>query len=55
MDKVREKIGRRFSIEIDQYPLATVMTKEQKIKYASSGYNVGLADILLRIIEDLEG
>lgn len=55
MDKVREKIGRRFSIEIDQYPLATVMTKEQKIKYASSGYNVGLADILLRIIEGLEG
>lgn len=53
MEKLREKICRNFTIEVDQLPLATVITKNQKMKYACSGYNVGLADILLKIIDGL--
>lgn len=54
METTRTQICEAFSISKEQLPLATVITKEQQVKYACSGYNVGLAELLLKVVEALQ-
>lgn len=46
-------LGRRMYVDPDKLPLVLVLNKGLCGVYASSGYNVGLADILVRIIKAL--
>ena len=46
-------LGRRMYVDPDKLPLVIVMVDGLCGVYASSGYNVGLADILVRIIKAL--
>lgn len=54
MQGVREHICEAFEISKEQLPLAAVITKNQQVKYACSGYNVGLAELLLKVVEALQ-
>ena len=45
-------LGRRMYVDPDKLPLVIVMVDGLCGVYASSGYNVGLADILVRIIDN---
>lgn len=46
-------LGRRMYVDPDKLPLVLVLNDGLCGVYASSGYNVGLADILIRIIKAL--
>ena len=46
-------LGRRMYVDPDKLPLVLVLHEGLCGVYASSGYNVGLADILIRIIKAL--
>ena len=44
-------LGRRMYVDPDKLPLILVTDGELNGVYATSGYNVGTADMLLRILE----
>ena len=54
MTEIREYICGKFHVFKSLLPLATVMTQDQKVRFACSGYNVGLADLLLKVVDLLE-
>ena len=41
-------------VDPEKLPLILVMRRDMTGIYASSGYNVGLADILIRIVHSFE-
>lgn len=47
-------LGRRMYVDPEKLPLILVMRRDMTGIYASSGYNVGLADILIRIVHSFE-
>ena len=46
-----EMLARRMYVDPEKLPLILVTEKEGKGVYATSGYNVGTADMLLRVFE----
>ncbi|MCI6467601.1 MAG: transglutaminase-like domain-containing protein [Faecalicatena sp.] len=52
-DCVEERVsvlGRRFYVDPESIPLILVMDRESNCVYATSGYNVGTADMILKIL-----
>ena len=52
-DCVEERVsvlGRRFYVDPESIPLILVTDKEANCVYAASGYNVGTADMILKIL-----
>lgn len=45
-------VGRRLYVDHEKLPLLAVTRGEQNVIYASSGYQVGTADLVLRILEE---
>lgn len=53
-DCVEERVsvlGRRFYVDPESIPLILVTDKEANCVYAASGYNVGTADMILKILD----
>lgn len=53
-DSVEERVlvlGRRFYVDPESIPLILVTDKDVNCVYAASGYNVGTADMILKILE----
>lgn len=53
-DSVEERVsvlGRRFYVDPENMPLILVTDKEANCVYATSGYNVGTADMILKILD----
>ncbi|QHQ61317.1 transglutaminase [Anaerocolumna sedimenticola] len=46
-------LGRRLYVDPDKLPLIAVTNKELNVIYATSGYNVGTGDLLLRFLKEV--
>ena len=53
-DTEAEKLARELYLEPGLYPLICLVNKESRGVYATAGYNVGTADMLLKICSYLE-
>lgn len=47
-------LGRRMYIDPERLPMIIVVNKNGKGVYATSGYNVGTAEMLLRVLKEIE-
>lgn len=47
-------LGRRMYIDPERFPMIIVVDKNGKGIYATSGYNVGTAEMLLRVLKEIE-
>ena len=54
ISETAEKLARRMYVNPETLPLIVVFEKQQGI-YATSGYNVGTGEMLLKVIESVEG